>query len=331
VGDLSTTQAGPAIELRFTPPDVATDGELLTKPLEIEIFRSIASTSTKPGANPSAAQAPEMPSAPLITLKGTGLSRHAVNGKIEYRDEVAPADFSRLVGSTLTFGVRGLTRGFRGRPIESALSNTAQITLLDVPRPVQGLAVEVTESALELRWTPPEETMSGRPAGAIAGYRVYRSETGKPGSYRPVGEAREPSYGDAAFEFGHFYVYTVRVLAREDGHSAESLDSTAVEVVPRDTFPPAAPTGLTGLYTSGAVELIWNVSTEPDLAGYNIYRREEGGHAERINSELLRSPLFHDTAFAPGPHSTYWVTAVDLSGNESPASAEVEVEIPSTR
>jgi hypothetical protein len=331
VRDLTAEQVGTSIELRFTRPDSATDGELLTKPVEIEIFRTVTPPNAKPGANTSAGPGPEKPPAPLITLKGGDLSRYTVGQKIQYSDQLAPAEFSRLLGSTLTFRVRALTRGFRSRPIEGGLSNGARVTLLDVSRPVEGLAVEVTEKALDLRWSPPAETVSGRPAGAVAGYQVYRSDRGKSGPYERLAEVSGPSYADASFEFGHLYSYKVRAVSREDGHTAVSTDSATVEIVPRDVFPPTAPTGLTALYTAGAVELVWNPNTEPDLAGYNLYRREAGGQAQRLNAELLRSPLFRDAAVIPGRRYTYRVTAVDLNGNESAASAEVEVDVPSTR
>jgi len=329
VRDLAAEQVGTSVELRFTRPDTATDGELLTKPIEIEIFRRVTPPNAKAGAN--ARQGAETNSAPLITLEGSDLSRHTVDHKFEYSDQLAPTDFSRFLGSALTFRVRALTRGFRGRPVEGELSNDARLALLDVSRPVEALTVEVTEKALKLRWSPPTETVTGRPAGAITGYQVYRSDHGKPGPYERVGEASEPSYVDASFEFGTLYSYKVRAVSREDGHTAESMDSAAVEILPRDVFPPAAPAGLSGLYTAGAVELIWNPNTEPDLAGYGIYRHEAGGHAERLNAELLPSPLFRDTALTPGRHYLYSVTAIDLSGNESAVSSEVEVEVPPAR
>jgi hypothetical protein len=330
VRDLTAEQVGTSIQLRFAAPSAATDGELLTKPVEIEIFRDVTPTSSKPGDNANTRPAPETPSAPRTALKGSDLARHTVEGKIEYSDQLAPAEFGRFQGSTLMYRVRALTRGFRSRPIESALSNTARVMLLDVSRPVEDLTVEATEKALKLRWSAPAESVSGRPA-TVAGYRVYRSDNGKSGPYQRVGEAPEPLYADASFDFGRLYSYKVRAVSREDGHTAESLDSAAVEIVPRDVFPPAAPAGLTGLYTAGAVELIWNPGTESDLAGYNIYRRETEGHAERLNPELLRSPLFRDTVLMPGRRYTYWVAAVDLSGNESAPSSEVQVESPHTR
>jgi hypothetical protein len=320
VKDLFATQIGTAAELRFTVPDTATDGQGLTRPLEIEIFRTL----TRPGEKTALATN----SAPIATLQGADLARHTSARKLEYRDAFDRAGFQGLIGGTLMYQVRGLTRGFRGRPLESAPSNTARLRLLDVPQPPSGVAVEPTPSALQLRWSAPTETVTGKAVGSVDRYRVYRSETGKPGSYQSIGESPETSFSDASFEFGRLYSYRVRALVSEAGETAASADSASVEIVPRDVFPPAAPAGLTGLSTANGVELIWSPNPEPDLAGYNIYRIGPDGKPAKLNSELLRSPLYRDAAVTSGTRYTYRVTAVDKSGNESAPSAEVAVEVP---
>jgi hypothetical protein len=45
-----------------------------------------------------------------------------------------------------------------------------------------------------------------------------------------------------------------------------------------------------------------------------------------VNKQLLRTPIFRDPTAKPGETLTYYVTAVDLSGNESKASKKEEVE-----
>ena len=85
------------------------------------------------------------------------------------------------------------------------------------------------------------------------------------------------------------------------------------------------PQGLSSIYSAGAVELVWTANTEADLAGYNVYRLENQT-AQRVNKELLRTPIFRDATAAPGKTLTYYVTAVDLAGNESKASNKEEVE-----
>ena len=132
-------------------------------------------------------------------------------------------------------------------------------------------------------------------------------------------------YRDSQFEFGQTYYYQVRAVFGKPGHLAMSDASPAVKVTPRDVFPPAPPQGLQSIYSAGAVELVWTANTEADLAGYNVYRLENQT-PQRVNKELVRTPIFRDTTAAPGKTLTYYVTAVDLSGNESKASRQEEVE-----
>lgn len=319
VKDLTAAQVGTVIKLHFTLPDKAIDGQGLTKPLEIDLFRA--------PAPPGAKAAPALSAPPLAVLEGADLARHTSAGKVEYRDSLDAADFQHWLGEVLAYQVRGLTHGFRGRPLEGAPSNTATVRLLNVPKPPSGLAVEVTASALQLHWSAPSQTVTGQPVSAVRGYRLYRSESGRPASYIAVGESPENSFSDANFEFGHLYAYRVRALITDAGQTAESADSPSVEIVPRDVFPPAPPAGLAGVYTGKEVDLIWNPNTEPDLAGYNIYRSTAGQKPVKLNTELLRSPLYHDTSATPGHRYTYHVTAVDTNGNESASSEEVRVDV----
>jgi hypothetical protein len=321
VRDLTVNQVGSAIEIRFTLPTEAVDGADLTKPLEVEIFR-------KPGQYPADVVFRQS----WLSLKPADLGKPDAEGKVNYTAQLPADEFRRSIGETLNFEVQTLTRGFRGRPIESEPSNVAALTVLDVPQPVTGLAVETTKAALNLHWSAPSMTLTGSPVSTVSAYEVYRSER-EPGSaartaiYRLMGEAHDTSYEDANFEFGHPYSYKVRAVVSVNGRQAETQDSAPVEITPRDVFPPAVPAGLSGLYTSGAVELIWSPNLEPDLAGYNLLRREEGGQPKRLNQELLRSPLYRDIDVTSGHHYFYQVTAVDLSGNESAPSPEVEVVV----
>jgi len=68
-----------------------------------------------------------------------------------------------------------------------------------------------------------------------------------------------------------------------------------------------------------AENLISRPPTEADLAGYNVYRLDNQT-AQRVNKELLHTPIFRDATAPPGMTLTYYVTAVDLSGNESKGS-----------
>jgi len=69
--------------------------------------------------------------------------------------------------------------------------------------------------------------------------------------------------------------------------------------------------------------LVWDDETDPSLASYRIYSR--GLEQRRLGATRLRLPptTFHDNGV---PHLQYYVTAVDVDGNESDPSAAVTVD-----
>jgi fibronectin type 3 domain-containing protein len=76
------------------------------------------------------------------------------------------------------------------------------------------------------------------------------------------------------------------------------------------------------------IDLVWAPVTDADLAGYNVYRHEEGGPAARINAELLKTPAFRDSNVSSGKKYFYSVSAVDLRANESARSEEASERVP---
>jgi len=91
---------------------------------------------------------------------------------------------------------------------------------------------------------------------------------------------------------------------------------------------PLTGTGLTPL--PHTVDVAWSASTTSTLSGYNVYRSgTSGGPYTKISSSLSPTTLlFTDTTPKSGQKYFYVVTAVDVSGLESTASAEVAVTIP---
>jgi len=318
VTDLSAFQVGRTLEIRFALPQQAVDGERLTKPLEIEVLRAHIPLGSAPPKSPSLAL--------WTSLQPDQWTRYANDRKVIYPARLSDEEFKNWQTEDSIIAIRTLTRGFRGRRVQSEISNLVRLRLLGVSGPINHIESRTTEKAIELRWPPPATTFGGQQAKSLAGYRIYRSRTGKPGSFQLVGESKEPQYLDSDFEFGRAYSYEVRALFKEGGTIAESEGSQPYEVIPRDIFPPARPKGLTALYTAGAVELVWTANSEKDLAGYYVYRRENGGQSKKLNRELLRTPILRDVSVQPGHIYFYQVTAVDLSNNESQPCEEISVE-----
>ena len=97
---------------------------------------------------------------------------------------------------------------------------------------------------------------------------------------------------------------------------------------PGDTTPPAAPTSLVATSSETGNILNWDDNVEPDLQGYIVYRAESStGPFTSITRNPVTGSSYTDATAASGT-SYYRVTAVDLSGNESPVSNTITVERP---
>lgn len=322
--------------LTFTLPKETIDRDRLSEPPAIEIFRSFEPA----GAAPAAAKPP------IYTIPSAIVDTYVTDGRVRFVDPIRPEELAKHAGEQAVYVVR--TRASKKK--ESADSNVAAVRMYPSPEPIQDVSARVTQSAIELTWTPPARTSSGAPLAGLAGYRVYRAEVelgaeaaaaANPAQAKLkaplelLGVTPSPSYRDAQFEFGHTYVYSIRSVAQYEAGSVESSDSRLLALAPKDTFPPAPPQGLVAVVVPAAgqaaahLEFSWAISPEPDVAGYNIYRSEPGGAApQKLNRELLLTPAFRDMWAVPGRDYSYRVTAVDRAGNESQPSAAVSASLP---
>ncbi len=189
--------------------------------------------------------------------------------------------------------------------------------------------------------TPPvlnSRTLTGLPA-FVNGYVVY--EVPRPGTpapdLQPGQEAPLPrratpapiaatTWRDDKVAFGSERCYQVRTV-ETSGTPIESEPSEVLCVSPTDTFPPKAPASLAAVGSQGAVNLIWNANTEPDLAGYLVLRGRAGGGALRpLTPKPITQTTYRDDTVEPGTRYVYAVVAVDTATppNMSPESNRVE-------
>lgn len=276
------------------------------------------------------------------------LADYSADGQMQFRDPLPPETVSNAGGEPLVYTVR--TRSSKKRA--SADSNAAAVRVYPAPQAISDVQARVTETAIELSWTPPARSTSGGPLPPLAGYRVYRAEMEPPADASTpldasklkrktplelLGSPPEASFREAQFEFGRAYLYFVRSVAQYGSEAVESADSAPAVVIPRDVFPPAPPKNVVAIAVPAAgdspahLELSWSIGEETDLAGYNVYR-SEGTEAspreERMNQQLVLAPAFRDFSVLPGRRYTYRVTSVDRTGNESAPSAAVSVAFP---
>jgi hypothetical protein len=328
VADLQAEQTANEVLLTFALPTQTADRRPLNRPLSIEIYRGIGA----PGADS------ETHMTLLVTIPSSEIQQYTTGGRVRYADPLTPQDFAQPNVAGVSYTVR--TRASVEK--DSEPSNVAYLLVRPAFEPISDLKTQVTQSAVVLTWTAPAKTLTGS-MPPVTGYRVYRgegrtAETPTAGSKAPltkIGDSESPTFKDTQFEFGKTYVYSVRSVVGSGVEALESADSNPVTITPRDTFPPAAPLGLVVALvprqgeTPAYLELSWAISAETDLAGYNVYRSEQAGiRGTQLTKDLLLTPAFRDMNVQPGHRYFYTVTAVDRSGNESPASAAVSGGVP---
>jgi hypothetical protein len=119
--------------------------------------------------------------------------------------------------------------------------------------------------------------------------------------------------------------YNVSVTVRE-GADPDVTDTFIWTVQPAAVTAPAQPTGLTSLVTTTDVRLSWNANTEPNLAGYNVYRSSNAiGPFTKLNGTPLTTLTYTDALALQGT-SYYRITALNTVGQES-----IPAEISATR
>jgi hypothetical protein len=107
------------------------------------------------------------------------------------------------------------------------------------------------------------------------------------------------------------------------GGTNTKLDYVEIAAAASDTSPPAAPANVTAQAGNATVALSWTANTEPDLAGYNVYRSTSTPVATTtpLNGSILTSPSYNDGGLTNGTTYFYVVEAVDTTGNKATSPA----------
>jgi chitodextrinase len=170
-----------------------------------------------------------------------------------------------------------------------------------------------TASALELRWSYATISEANYAQAAIAPGAPVPGPAGTPHTLQIVGLDRTRD------------VYVV-ARARDDVNRVSALAAPLLVPHLLDTAPPSTPSGLAGALESNGVRVHWAANSEPDLAGYHVYRALSAqGLYARLTTGLAATNEFID-ASAPDTVSVWYaVSAVDVTGNESARTAAARV------
>ncbi|HTX77739.1 MAG TPA: fibronectin type III domain-containing protein [Terracidiphilus sp.] len=318
VTNLAAVRTGNQVTLTWTMPRRNTDKMILKTPMQVHICRREGS-----GACEAAAE---------LTLPPRAAGTFT---------ETLPAALA--AGSPRPLGYFVEVRNRKGR--SAGLSNAALALAGQAPPPVEDLAAEVRKDGIVLRWKPVE------PSDAIRLERTLENPPPHQPHPGPLSAPPEPVKQtlnvasdagqalDKAIVFDRTYEYRAQRVAHiEAGGKALELAgelSPPVRIEAADVFPPAIPTGLAAVAnpsangTPASIDLSWQPNTEPDLAGYYVYRRQAETPWRRISGQQpVPAPAFHDPSVLPGHTYTYGVSAVDQKGHESTRSADAEETVP---
>lgn len=198
-------------------------------------------------------------------------------------------------------GIRVVLTGPKGR--RSSASNLVAVRVLEPLQPPTNVKAEPHPEGVRLSWTEADSRANK--------FRVSRV----PESSAIVDK---PEYIDRAVELGKEYKYSIVAISE----ASESLSSNETSVVPKDTFAPTPPIGLTAIAGLNSVELAWERSPEPDTKSYRVFRDDQ------LLAGDVEAPAFSDKQVRSGQKYRYSVSAVDQIGNESARSAAIEIAAP---
>ena len=322
--DLRASRKGDRVNLTWTIPTATTDRATL---------RSVGPTLVC--RSRSELNACDSPVGEIATPAGQISNPSGRKAEASYTDSL-PSEMETDDSSAFAmYAVQVLNRERRG----AGPSNQVRISLVRTLASPRDFRAEVTKQGIALRWTG--EIVSRAPADLKYVYRVYRhvessNEQTLVGQV-PAGSATDLSLTDANIEWETTYEYraeAVTQIQRADKSrlDVEGEDTTELKVFAHDVFPPSVPGELQAVYSGPGqkpfIDLVWAPVMDADLAGYNVYRREEGTTPAKLNAEPVKTPAYRDQQVTTGEKYFYSVTAVDVRGNESTSSEEASELVP---
>jgi hypothetical protein len=349
--DLSASRKGNRVLLRWTLPALTTDRQTIRSLGPTRICRGLSPVLIQCGTTVGEVRSAKSGAFGQSSVSQSSVSRSSVSQSSVSRSSVNQSGGQKIVATytdvlpsglatrdpaaQATYAVEVLNSSGRG----AGLSNQVHVPLAETLSPPLDFSARLTAQGVVLTWT--EAAISpAAPPGVRYLYRIdRRGEDGRQilAGEVPLGNERNFTLTDPSIEWEQTYYYhaypvTVIALSGKPEAQLEGEDTPEVKVFTHDVFPPAIPAGLQAVFSGPvqppAIDLIWAPVTDVDLAGYNVYRREEGAAAEKLNAELVRAPAYRDTNVVSGKSYSYSVSAVDMRGNESARSEEASERVP---
>ena len=285
---------------------------------------------------------------PLTQVQGCRVYRAAMKGVLP--EALGSADFVLYAEIDLVYPQRGKVQGeamvFQDRELTPDHRYYYRVAAYDqdgylggwsktlsqawgwLPRTPAQLDAVPGDKIVTLSWRPVTALQDGSPVRDLAGYVVYRSSGAGAWLRLTPTPVIQNSFQDVAVLNDVEYTYKVVAVRQLGGDLLASQDSVTRTAMPQKTMPPPPVTNVLAVPTSQGVELRWEESPAPDVAGYRVYRRAAGEEKyTRLTPELLKKPYFVDGRVQRGQSYHYYVTAVDDSprANESVPSETIPI------
>lgn len=258
-----------------------------------------------------------------------------------YDDQIPDSTLDANSAQFATYAVEVLNTDNRG----GGLSNEVRVSLVPTLAPFASFNAQTTPPGVLISWACPSASVVH--AGVKYLFRIYRRRQDSKFSSKLTDVDADAcaaaqsnavtSFLDQTFSWESTYFYRGNVVSMSTASGPQSVevegdDTPEVQVVAHDVFPPAVPTGVQAVFSGPdqqtGIDLVWSPVSAADLAGYNVYRRETGTAAVKVNSDLIKTSAFRDTQTTSGKTYFYSVSAVDERGNESSRSAEASETVP---
>jgi len=318
VSDLRADRKGATVTLAWSAPSDTTDGVLIRKPGKMQLSRTVGTTSSVIAdlpLEPSLKQ--DQAPAPTATDSLTPL---LIQGNA--------ADFA-------AYSVIATSNSGKG----AGAGNEVSVPLVPTADPPQRVSARAVPLGISLSWDQSWPPQNQTRLTTQFTYRIMRKQEGAtaPVMVQQVNAGNGAiAFVDTGIEWQKHYDYWITPVTLWQGGGkkgeVEGSDSQLVSVFANDVFPPEAPSGLQAVFSGMAqqpyIDLTWTPNTEPDLAGYNVYRRVAGEAPVKISADLVKTPSFRDANVKAGMKYFYTVSAVDLRGNESAKSTETSETVP---
>jgi fibronectin type 3 domain-containing protein len=202
------------------------------------------------------------------------------------------------------------------------IDREVQSVVEEFANPIYPVNVTINNNKPVFEWNPVE---------IAERYRIYVQDS----NYKHIWQ-REVPKGQTKVQFnddktataqlttGNTYYWNIEAVDIFDNTSSLSAQFTVGEI---DTTPPSTPTGVVVFAGNGLADINWNKNTETDLAGYNIYRSEDGVNYLKINKEIIPKEFgtFIDEGLTNGKTYYYKISAGDINFNVSALSDAVSV------